>query len=113
MGLLITWVANGISLWILDALFSIIQFQDNKTLIITALMLTLVNAIVKPILKILTLPLTILTLGLFSFVVNAIVLSFAFFLGGAEPISLGWAIIAGIVLGFINRAVLALLGKNS
>lgn len=113
MKLLIQWLVNAISLYILDILFSGISFTENKAIIITALLLVLVNAIIKPILKLLSLPLTIITLGLFSFIVNAIVLQIAFNLSsGAMIDSFSTAIFASIILAIINPVIEDLFQKK-
>ena len=105
MTFLIQWIANAISLYLLDILFDGITFTENKA-IITALILMFVNAIIKPILKLLSLPLTIVTFGLFSFIVNAIVLQITFNLAsGASINSFGTALIASIILAIINPAI--------
>ncbi|MDU5914288.1 MAG: phage holin family protein [Anaerococcus vaginalis] len=113
MKLLIQWLVNAISLYILDILFSGISFTENKAIIITALLLVFVNAIIKPILKLLSLPLTIITLGLFSFIVNAIVLQIAFNLSsGAMIDSFSTAIFASIILAIINPVIEDLFQKK-
>ncbi|WP_049690870.1 phage holin family protein [Anaerococcus jeddahensis] len=113
MKLLIQWLVNAISLYILDILFSGISFTENKAIIITALLLVFVNAIIKPILKLLSLPLTIITLGLFSFIVNAIVLQTAFNLSsGAMIDSFSTAIFASIILAIINPVIEDLFQKK-
>ena len=106
MTFLVRWIVNALSLYILDILFEGITFSQNKDIIITALLLMLVNAIIKPILKLLSLPLTIITFGLFSFIVNAIVLEITFNLAsGASINSFGTALIASIILAIINPAI--------
>ncbi|MDU1316687.1 MAG: phage holin family protein [Anaerococcus hydrogenalis] len=106
MTFLVQWIADALSLYILDILFEGITFSQNKDIIITALLLMLVNAIIKPILKLLSLPLTIITFGLFSFIVNAIVLEITFNLAsGASINSFGTALIASIILAIINPAI--------
>lgn len=106
MTFLVQWIVNALSLYILDILFEGITFSQNKAIIITALLLMVVNAIIKPILKLLSLPLTIITFGLFSFIVNAIVLEIAFNLAsGASINSFGTALIASIILAIINPAI--------
>lgn len=106
MTFLIQWIANAISLYLLDILFDGITFAENKAIIITALILMFVNAIIKPILKLLSLPFTIVTFGLFSFIVNAIVLQITFNLAsGASINSFGTALIASIILAIINPAI--------
>ena len=106
MTFLVQWIVNALSLYILDILFEGITFSQNKDIIITALLLMVVNAIIKPILKLLSLPLTIITFGLFSFIVNAIVLEITFNLAsGASINSFGTALIASIILAIINPAI--------
>lgn len=103
MSFILTIIANAISLFVLDIVFSNIQFANYSAILITALALTIVNAVVKPILKLLSLPLTIITLGLFSLVVNAIVLLLAFkFSNDSYIAGFGTAIFASIILGIIN-----------
>ena len=106
MAILVEWIVNAISLYVIDFLFSGINFTETKALLITALLLVFVNAIIKPILKLLSLPLTILTLGLFSFIVNAIVLEIAFNLASGASINSFWtALLASIILAIINPAI--------
>lgn len=75
--------------------------------ILAAVILTLLNAIVKPILVILTLPITILTLGLFMFIINAITLMLAQAIIGSGFVieNFGLAILASIVISFINMVL--------
>lgn len=106
MAILVEWIVNAISLYVIDFLFSGINFTETKALLITALLLVFVNAIIKPILKLLSLPLTILTLGLFSFIVNAIVLQITFNLASGASINSFWtALFASIILAIINPAI--------
>lgn len=75
MSFLLRLVANTLAILIVAWMLDGIHVVDAVTGVIAGLVLALVNAIVKPILVILTLPLTLLTLGLFYFVVNAICLA--------------------------------------
>lgn len=101
--ILIAWFVNALGLWILDNLMSGVMFYDYMTLLFTALMITLLNMTLKPILKILSLPFTILTLGLFSLVINTVVLELAFALSQGSFISgFGTAFIASIILSVVN-----------
>ncbi len=72
MRLLLVWILNAIALLAVAYLFPGVQIQDWQSAAVAALVLGLVNALVKPILVILTLPVTILTLGLFLLVINAL-----------------------------------------
>ncbi len=72
MRLLLVWILNAIALLAVAYLYPGVQVQDWKAAAIAALVLGLVNTLVKPILVLLTLPVTILTLGLFLLVINAL-----------------------------------------
>ncbi|MEO8004998.1 MAG: phage holin family protein [Betaproteobacteria bacterium] len=71
---LIFWGVNTLSLWVADDLFDGISFTTTQSLLIAGLMLGLVNTFLKPVLLILTLPLSIVTLGFFVLVLNALML---------------------------------------
>ena len=98
MRLLLVWVLNAIALLGVAYIYPGVQVQDWKSAAIAALVLGLVNTLVKPILVLLTLPVTILTLGLFLVVLNALL-----FWGVAEVLS-GfnvngfWAAVLGAIL---------------
>lgn len=113
MGFVASWIVNALSLWIIDALFTSINFINYQAIIVTALALMIVNAIIKPILKLLSLPLTLITFGLFSFVVNALVLILAFKMSSGSSIDgFGTALLASIVLGIINPFISNLFTKK-
>ena len=71
IGFLIRVVVVGLGLWLSTIVVPGVHVNSLQTLAIAALLLGLANAIVRPVLVILTLPLTILTLGLFLVVINA------------------------------------------
>ena len=71
---LIQWGITSLSLWVASHLFAGIRFGSTSSLIISALLLGFANAVVRPLLLILTFPLTLLTLGLFILVINALML---------------------------------------
>lgn len=77
MGFLLRLIANAVAIIIVAWMLDGITVDNAVAGILAGLVLALVNAVVKPILLILTLPLTLLTLGLFYFVVNAICLAIA------------------------------------
>ena len=72
MGLIIRWILNTLALFVVAYIVPNFSYDDWISLAIAAAVLGLLNAIVRPILYVLTLPLTILTLGLFLIVLNAI-----------------------------------------
>lgn len=103
---LITWLATAVSLIVTAFIvpgFAVVSFTSA---LIGAAVLGLVNAVVKPILILFTLPLTILTLGLFLLVVNAIALSLVSYLTPGLTIT-GFfpAVFGSIVLTFVSSAI--------
>jgi putative membrane protein len=74
MGFLIRVVVNAVAIWVATEIVPGIQAHSATTVVVAALVLGLVNAIVRPVLLVLTLPLTLVTLGLFLFVLNALCL---------------------------------------
>ncbi len=71
---LVQWAITALALWVASYLFKGVKFDSTGALIVSALLLGFANAIVKPLLIVLTLPLTLLTFGLFLLVVNALVI---------------------------------------
>jgi putative membrane protein len=81
--------------------------------LLAALVFGVVNGIVRPVLILLTLPITVVTLGLFLFVVNALMLMFtAWLVPGFTVAGLGSALVGSILLTLFNLVADALLGKN-
>ena len=72
MVLLLSWLLNALALMAVAFLYSGVQVSGIFPALIAALVLGLVNAIIRPVLVFLTLPVTLLTLGLFIFVINAL-----------------------------------------
>lgn len=71
---IVHWAIMSLSLWVASYIFRGITFTSRPSLLISALMLGFANAILRPILVFLTLPLTLLTLGLFLLVINALMI---------------------------------------
>lgn len=76
MSVLLVWLINAIALLGVAYLMPSIQVSSFTTALIAALLLGLVNTLVRPVLVILTLPVTLLTLGLFILVINALLFWF-------------------------------------
>jgi putative membrane protein len=72
MMLIVRWILNALALMAVAYLYSGVQVTGFVPALIAALVLGLVNAVIRPILVLLTLPVTIITLGLFIFVINAL-----------------------------------------
>ncbi|MGZ7042460.1 MAG: phage holin family protein [Thermoanaerobaculia bacterium] len=103
MHLLFRWLLNTLALFIVVTLVPHFQYRSVVTLAIAALVLGLLNAVVRPVLFFLTLPLTIITLGLFLLVLNAVMLELtAMLVPGFRIDSFGWAVVGALVLTIIS-----------
>lgn len=71
---LLHWGIIALSLWVTSHVFRGITFESKSSLIVSALLLGFVNAIIRPLLILFTLPLTIVTFGLFILVINALMI---------------------------------------
>lgn len=112
MYLLLRWLLNAASLWLTTEIIPGITFTQPGLwpILIAALVLGLVNAVVRPIMILLTLPLTLLTLGLFLLVVNAITFGIVVALTPLATTGFGTTLIAALVLTIISTALNALIG---
>jgi putative membrane protein len=72
MTLILRWFLNALALMLVAYFYSGVQVSGISAALIAALVLGLVNALIRPVLILLTLPVTLLTLGLFIFVINAL-----------------------------------------
>ena len=101
--LLIRWILNSIALWVVAYFVPHFHYRNWVSIVIAAAVLGLLNAIVRPILYFLTLPITVLTLGLFLIVLNAIMLKLtAAIVPGFAINGFGWAILGAIVLAVVS-----------
>ena len=106
----LTWIVAAVSLVITAKIVPGILVVSFPAAMLAAVVIGLVNAVVRPIITLLTLPLSILTLGLFLFVVNAVSLSVASWLAGAFSIGFSvngfWpALFGAIVLSFVSGLI--------
>lgn len=110
MRLLLVWLINSVSLIAVAYLMPSISVSSFATALVAALILGLVNAVIRPILILLTLPATILTLGLFIFVVNGLLFWFVgSFMQGFEVAGFWAGVFGAIVYSLISWALSALL----
>ena len=104
---------TALGLWAASAIVPGVAFRNWQTLLIAALLLGIVNAVVRPILLFLTFPITILTLGLFILVVNGISLALvAWLLPGFTLNGLGAAILGSIVVGLTSWLASTFVGGS-
>lgn len=106
MKLLADWLVSAVSLVLVSRLVTGIVFADFISAILAAVIIGLVNLLVKPIIILFTLPITILTFGLFTFVINAIVFQLASRVTPGFTIDSFWAAFLGSLLYAIINSLL-------
>jgi len=113
MPLLIRWVINALALMLVAYLVGGIHVQGFFSALVASALIGLLNAFLRPLLIILTLPLTILTLGLFAFVINALMLLLASsILAGFQVDGFGSALWGALLLTLVSWLIGALTGGD-
>ncbi len=98
-GFLIRMLTTAVGLWLASAIVSGIWIEGDMTLVAAAILLGAANAVVRPIIVILTLPITVVTLGLFLMVINAAMLSLVSkFLDGFTIDGFGSAFLGALIV---------------
>ncbi len=99
MSLIIRWLINALVILVLPYIIPGVSVQNFYTALIVALVLGILNALVRPVLILLTLPIDILTLGLFVFVINAFLIWLvSTFVKGFSISGFGPALVAALIL---------------
>ncbi len=106
MGFLARWLITALALYLTTLVIPGVRAPNTATIVIAGLLLGIVNAVIRPVVLILTLPLSIVTLGLFALVVNALML---YLVAAVTPLQIGsfWAGLLGALLISIFSAVLS------
>ncbi|HJT51187.1 MAG TPA: phage holin family protein, partial [Nitrosospira sp.] len=101
---------TSLSLWVASFIFHGISFSDKKSLFVSALLLGMVNAVVRPVVIVLTIPLTLITFGFFLLVINALMMLLVSAIVPGFKVSGFWtAFFASIVVTLLSLFVGALL----
>lgn len=116
-------IVTGLALWVTALILPGMHLGDDSASTLTqvltiaaiALILALINTIIKPILSFLTLPITCLTLGLFQLVINTLMLLLAGWVSGLFDLTLEfdtfwWALGAGVIIGILSAIVEGVTG---
>ncbi len=110
MTLLLVWILNAVALLIVAYILPGITVASFGSALIAALVLGLLNTLVKPVLILLTLPITLVTLGLFLLVLNALVFWFAgSILKGFQVDGFWWALLGALIYSIVSGALASLL----
>ncbi len=111
---LLRWLINALAIYVASKVVPGIYVRDEWAIIAVALILGLVNAFIRPLLKFFTCPLIVLTLGLFTFVINAAMLGLSAWVAGQLGIGFGvanfWAAFWGaLVISLVSLALTLLI----
>lgn len=109
MRLLLIWFINAVALFALPYLMTSIRVDSVGAALIGALVLGLINALIRPVLVLLTLPVTLLTLGLFIFVINGLLFWAMASLVGGFHVAGFWSAVGGAILYSIISWLLSAL----
>lgn len=115
LAFLLRWIVTSFGLWVALRLFGTGQgtpdIAAELSVYLTAgLVLSLVNIFIKPLVHIISLPITIVTLGLFTLIINGLMVYLALHLTPGIDITFWSAVLAGIVIGIVNYVINEALG---
>lgn len=112
-GILVRWLVSAVALWLTSSIVSGIEIHGLGALLLAAAMIGIINAVVRPVVLLLTLPLSILTFGLFVLVVNAGMLALASASVPGFEVHGFWAALWGwLLLSFFTFAINVLIGQH-
>lgn len=115
---LVTAIAVGVAVWLVPGVNTVGGNEAWVSIAIFGLILSLINISIKPLMQILSLPISVLTLGIFYLVVNTLMIYIAawlangIFQSGIEIATFGSAFVASIVISIVSGIVNAILGNN-
>lgn len=125
MAFVLRVLINGVAIWLADILLSGLEIVDNGdstwahigVILLIALVFGIVNAIIKPIVAFLSIPLYILTLGLFTLVVNALMLMLTAWITeftdwGLRVDDFWWAVLGALIISIVSFALSLLIPES-
>lgn len=113
MNIVIKFLLNGLAVVLTAYLLPGVSVEDYWTALIVALVLSFANVVVKPVLIVLTIPITLVTLGLFLLVINAlIILMVDYFVPGFLVDGFWWAVLFSLILSLFNSLFEDLMKKS-
>jgi len=111
---LLFWGLNTLALWVASKIMPGIAFKGPEALILAGLAFGVVNTFLKPVLLILTLPITLVTLGLFILVLNALILFFVAWLVPGFEVGTFWqALFAALCISIISIILNAVFRRDA
>lgn len=113
MNFLIKLILNAVAILLTSYLLAGVHVEGFLAALLLAFVLAIFNAILKPILIILTIPITVLTLGFFLVVINAgVLLLAAYFVEGTHIDGFWWAVLFGLIVSVLNSILYRLAGEK-
>jgi len=103
--LLVAWAINAGALWIANAIFDGVRIHGWTAYLVGAAVLGVANAVIKPILAVLTLPLIIVTLGISYFLINVAMLALAAWIAPHFSVSGFWTYVGAVIVIWAINAV--------
>lgn len=109
------WLVCGLGLWIAAGLLSgSVTYRSDVSIVLAGLVLAIINAVLKPLLVLASLPAILVSLGLFMIIINGVTVFLASKLySGLHISNFGAAIVTGIIIGFVNYLVTAILEERN
>ncbi len=106
MRLIVSLALNGLAVWGASYLLSGVHVDGAIWAVIVGVVLGVINSVIAPVVKTIALPITAITLGLFSLVINGLMVMLAdYFLGGFRVDNILWAIAFSFILSLINSVL--------
>ena len=114
MNFLIRLILNAVAIYLTASLLPGVSAGDFFDAFILAVVLAILNSTLKPLFIILTIPVTVVTLGLFLIVINAgVILLAAWFVDGIVIDGFWWAVLFGLIVSILNSILYGLAGDKS
>lgn len=106
MNIILRFLLNGLAVLATAYLLPGVDVTDYQTALITALVLSIANIIIKPLLILFTIPITVMTLGLFLLVINSIIILVAdYFVTGFTVNGFWWALAFSLIMSIFNSII--------
>lgn len=113
MNKIIKFSILGGLIWLCAQYMEGIQVEGFYYALIAAIVLSILNTLVRPILQVVSLPITILTFGLFSFAITAFTVEIMdYFVSGIDVASFWWALLLGLIVSFANSSIDRFLNRE-
>jgi putative membrane protein len=106
MNLLLRFLLNGLAVLATAYLLPNVEVTDYQTALLTALALSIANVVIKPLLIIFTIPITVMTLGLFLLVINSVIILLVdHFIPGFSVNGFWWALAFSLIMSIFNSII--------